>query len=311
MLLRPATGVGVRVPGCPPGTNPQPTTSPFDLIANADNPPAAIERTAVRFGTSAGLARNVRDPSPSCPNRFSPQDQTRLAPVCGSSVSTRLKEYPAATATALLRPAIWTGWRSEPLPYVSRSPHRHTLPSERTASPRLRPAAMSTTFVRPVTRLDHSRLVVVPSPSAPVLLSPQDHTVPLGLSARVCSSAATIFRALPPGTKTGECRSSLVPSPNVPPWFWPPARMSDVPEGVGSVPGSGYPWSSRIGGCRSSRYLSGSRPPQTSRPRHFAHRSPGPPPPPNRVGSAHRISPQIRSCNPCSARSCSSSSCGV
>ena len=58
------------------------------------------------------------------------------------------------------------------------SPHAHTVPSERSASPWSRPPATPTTDVSVPTRTGVVRVVVVPSPISPSLLSPHAHKVP-------------------------------------------------------------------------------------------------------------------------------------
>ena len=152
MLLRPGIGTGDRrvtfvpSPRFPP--IPHAITEPSDLMANDDARPAAIERTAVRLGTSTGFTRKTPDPSPSWPSKFLPQAKT-----LPSFRSARLKVSPAATATISLRPTTRTGSLSGVLAVVvCGDPHLQTLPSDLTASAWLLPAAMSTMSVRRPTR---------------------------------------------------------------------------------------------------------------------------------------------------------------
>src|SRR3569832_866044 len=66
-----------------------------------------------------------------------------------------------------------------------------------------------------VTATGRARLAVVPSPSWPLLLPPQPHTVPSDASAIECSLPAAIATSLlRNSTRTGALRLTVVPSPN-------------------------------------------------------------------------------------------------
>src|SRR5439155_1679301 len=67
------------------------------------------------------------------------------------------------------------------------------------------------------TRTGVSRLIVVPSPSWPALLSPQQEAAPAAVTPQVCESPArTAANVTPPDTSAGVNRKSVVPSPSWP-----------------------------------------------------------------------------------------------
>src|SRR5580692_7508454 len=91
---------------------------------------------------------------------------------------------PIAICTAGGRPVTWTGTELslvEPLPSspFPPLPQHHTLPSVSSAQVCLPPASICVAFAgRPVTATGVCRSVVVPSPSWPLLLDPQQNTSP-------------------------------------------------------------------------------------------------------------------------------------
>jgi hypothetical protein len=93
-------------------------------------------------------------------------------------------------------------------------------------------ATASTSTGNPTTGAGVGRLIVVPSPSWPVLLLPQQATVPARDTAHVwgaVSMAKDVLRipvsiietSARPDTGTGVGRSTVVPSPSWPPRFAP------------------------------------------------------------------------------------------
>src|SRR5262249_24529863 len=81
----------------------------------------------------------------------------------------------------------------------------------------LSPAASSTALASPLTGVRVGRLVKVPSPTAPWLLSPQHRAVPAGSSAHEWLPPAVIsLVAAEPVTVTGVCASVVVPLPSCP-----------------------------------------------------------------------------------------------
>jgi hypothetical protein len=77
-------------------------------------------------------------------------------------------------------------------------------------------------------------LVFVPSPSCPVVLSPQHHRLPSLLMAQVCADPAPTTIQSVPGTGVGTLRCAVVPSPS-----WPlslsPQHASDPSAWVAQV----------------------------------------------------------------------------
>ena len=107
------------------------------------------------------------------------------------------------------------------------APHAHTVPSAFSARLCCPPAAMATTFVRPLTVMGVVRRVVLPSPSCPSLLAPKAATVPLLRSARLCCApAATITIVVSAGTCTGVVRIAVEPMPSSPAPFKPHAKTA-------------------------------------------------------------------------------------
>jgi hypothetical protein len=102
-----------------------------------------------------------------------------------------------------------------------------------TARPKVAPAEIVLTFARPATATGASLSVVVPSPSCPELLAPQEETVPSLRKARLYSQPAeTAFTSVRPLTGTGVRAQApslhvsgpvVVPSPSWPARFWPHA----------------------------------------------------------------------------------------
>src|SRR6187399_851665 len=98
-----------------------------------------------------------------------------------------------------------------PLPICAELPLPHTqsVPSERTAADTPYvfwplPAAMATTFARPVTSAVVQPVTRVPTPSSPVLLLPQENTLPSRVSARLwVGPAAICVTPVSPRTATG------------------------------------------------------------------------------------------------------------
>ena len=92
-----------------------------------------------------------------------------------------------------------------------------TVPPESTAQDRSDPVAMAVTWLRPVTGPGVEDVVVVPFPSWPPLLSPQQSTVPPVRSAHANQLPATIsVTPLRPETATGVDELVVVPSPSSP-----------------------------------------------------------------------------------------------
>jgi hypothetical protein len=142
--------------------------------------PAAMSPTPdPRAATCTGVTALVVDPMPSWPKPFAPQ-----AHAVPSGLIARVCDPPAAMATAVPSDATSVGFRRSvvvPSPSwpASFAPHARTLPFASSARLCRAPAAIATTFESPETWTGARRsAAVVPSPSCPSVLSPQDQTVP-------------------------------------------------------------------------------------------------------------------------------------
>ena len=179
----------------------------------------------VRPVTSTGVLRCVFVPSPSWPTLLRPQHLTPPA-----VVSAQVWKSPAETAaTPPVRPVTSTGVLrcvfvpspSWPLPL---NPQHLTPPAVVRAQMWLPLAETAATpEVRPVTSTGVLRCVFVPSPSWPVLLSPQHFTPPAVVRAQVWSPPAETAATpeVRPVTSTGVLRCVFVPSPSSPKKLFP------------------------------------------------------------------------------------------
>src|SRR5882757_1119807 len=119
----------------------------------------------------------------------------------------------------------------KPLPSAPNPPfpHASTFPVEVRARLWKHPALIAETVV-PLGILDVTgrlRRLLVPSPSCPLLLSPQASTFPLEVRARLCEQLANRPRTLEPAgslVMTGVVLSVLVPVPSSPSAFRPQAH---------------------------------------------------------------------------------------
>src|SRR6266536_2991300 len=114
------------------------------------------------------------------------------------------------------RPETSTGVGASPV-----DPPQHlTPPSVVSAQLWNPPAAMALTPLRPTTSTTRlGRLLLVPSPSAPLIFAPQHLTPPAPVSAQVCRTPAAIaVTPLRPETSTGVARLPVVWLPS---WSWP------------------------------------------------------------------------------------------
>src|SRR6185369_10930724 len=183
----------------------------------------------VRPPTVTGLERFDVPPSPSCPLALAPQQRT-----LPSARRPHVWACPAASATTPSSPVMRVGtFFGVLLPSPSwpmlLSPQHATVLSARTAHVWSAPTAISRAVTLPAIP-DTARGVllssVVPSPSWPKLLLPQQRAVPSARIAQVWSNPVrsltvpvSIATALSrPLTATGVRRSVVVPSPSSP---WP------------------------------------------------------------------------------------------
>jgi hypothetical protein len=184
---------GATAPSCSSKSEPQHLTSPADLTAHVWPRPAEVDVTAVSGpDVSVGTDRFVVEPSPSCPYKFKPQQETLLIPPNAAHVWS----LPAERAFTNAEPKpMGTVLHSKFDWHVSvvatpNSPKRFDPQQNRSA--RLyaqvwpKPAAIPwTPLVRPRTWTGVERLVVLPSPSWPFSLPPQHIAAPAVVTAHV------------------------------------------------------------------------------------------------------------------------------
>ena len=153
-------------------------------------------------------------PSPSCPLPLLPQQRTPPA-----RRTAQLEFPPDAICRTGPRPETATGVdRSsiEPSPSCASRlyPQHRTDPSLRRAQKWLNPALISTTSARPGTAPAVPRgEVLLPSPSCPRLLSPQQRTLPSVVQTQVVPPVATMPTALATAGTTVGVATTAVPSP--------------------------------------------------------------------------------------------------
>src|SRR5579863_260115 len=127
--------------------------------------------------------------------------------------------------TMLLNPgtccgSVWALVSIVPLPISPEAfaPHSQMVPSASRASEWLSPPETETTLLRTTTCTGTTlRLLVVPMPSSPYVLSPHVQAVPSDLTARQCAQPQEIATTFDkPPTSTGTARLFVVPSPTCP-----------------------------------------------------------------------------------------------
>jgi len=171
--------------------------------------------------TGPGIDREVAFPSPSWPHSLLPQQKSRL-PLS----SAQAWVVPMARLCALLSPITLTGVKrfsvlpSPRLPSVL-APQQRTEPLPRRAHAAKSDAAISTTpLVNPVTCTGALRARLLPSPSCPTTLEPQQCTDPAWVNAQENDDPDAIWMtgAGSPLTRTGLNPPSVVafPSPSWP-----------------------------------------------------------------------------------------------
>ena len=141
--------------------------------------------------SGCGVSRSTLSPSPSWPAALLPQQYSTA--VVSKVTFAHACELPVAMADALLIPVACTGTALstvDPRPRLSPLPQHHTVPSLRTAQVNEFPALMSTASVIPLTGDANKLFVVVPLPSWPNKLAPQQCTAPLSTSAQAWSAPA-------------------------------------------------------------------------------------------------------------------------
>jgi hypothetical protein len=86
------------------------------------------------------------------------------------------------------------------------------------------PALIAKNVSPPATAVGVALLVVVPLPSWPYVLSPQQYATPPVVSAQALESPTLIrLKLSPPATRVGVARASVVPSPSCP-WLLSPQQ---------------------------------------------------------------------------------------
>ncbi len=164
--------------------------------------------------TGVGTFRSPPAPAPSWPLPFAPQQNAAPA-----AVTAQVWLSPTAmAATPLARPKTAVGVvrcvhvasPSWPLPLY---PQQRTAPAVVSAQVWNMPAAMDTTpLPRPETGVGVDRAKVVPSPSWPLPLYPQQTAPPPGVTAQVCWLPTTTFVAVPAAAARIPIPSSPIPT---------------------------------------------------------------------------------------------------
>jgi hypothetical protein len=215
------TSVSVPSPNSARPFAPQHQRSPAAVRTQSVLAAAAMSTTPDTPGTGTGTDDATgRLPSPSCPTVLSPQQLTVPA-----IVRAQVKPKPGATSATPVSPLTTTGDPEStvsPLPSAPPTfePQHRTVASSSTAQVRLLPTPIDTAESMPATAVGApSSPPMVPLPSCPSKLSPQQITCPPSVSAHVWLFPAASCTTPPrPGTAAGVgwLLPPVVPSPSWP-----------------------------------------------------------------------------------------------